>query len=333
MRIDPIEHADLVCGALEVEEAAEGVRCSRFNATALELLENAREEADATAGIRVSLVTDSSHVMMRLQRDADTDTEPEPYQVDVLVDRAECHTYESDEDVGDFFFSLELEEDEEFGDHEIEIFLPHNTQVHIKELELDDGALFRPLYPGDDRMLFLGDGLVQGYGATSPFRSMVSLLATELRSDFLNWGLTGVPLNSDLGRAALEAEWQTAIIAAGISDYRMGCAADDFAAELATMLDLLSTRSGVKLRMLSPVILPEVEGIANEAGCTLDDFRRAISRVAGEMPHVTLIHGQDALSKGRKLYAPGESFFLSDKGMASVADHLYRQLMPGSAAL
>ena len=82
-----------------------------------------------------------------------------------------------------------------------------------------------------------------------------------------------------------------------------------------------------------PIILPEVEGVANQAGYTLDDFRNAIAQVVADMPHVTLLNGKEALGKGRKLYAPGESYFLSDRGMATLADYLQRQLAPGVSAL
>ena len=329
MRIDLAEHKDLVRGTAEVEETSEGVRCSRFTEHAKTLFPEDHGTVNATAGVRVSLATDTSELTMRLQRVGGEDEATEPYQVDVLVDRASCHSFESEGDVSDFFFNVELEprggsDDED--DHLVEIFLPASAEVLIREFEISDGALFRPLYPGDERILFIGDGAMQGEGASSPLRSYASLLATELGCDFLNWSVAGVPLAGALGEAALEVEWQSAVVAPGASDYLLGRSAADTAVDLNVMLNALSSRSGARINVITPFRMPEQEGLPNAAGSTPDDFRSAFARVAAGVPGCRLIDGR-ALLSDRKRFFSSDRMMLSDAGMEAVAEKLHREIM------
>ncbi|MBQ4106564.1 MAG: SGNH/GDSL hydrolase family protein [Lentisphaeria bacterium] len=329
MRINLAEHTDLVRGTVEVEETSEGVRCSRFTGQARKLFPGETDSVNTTAGVRVSLATDTNELTMRLQRVDNADGSAQPYQVDVLVDRADCHTFESDGDVDDFFFNIELEPrdgDDAEDDHLVEIFLPPSANVLIREFEISDGALFRPLYPGDERILFIGDAFMLGEGASSPLRGYANLLATEMSCDFLNWSVSGLPLTGGLGEAALEIEWQSAVVTGGSSDYLLGRSAADAAVDLNVMLNALSSRSGARINLITPLLLPELENVPNLAGSTLGDFREAFSRVAAGVPGCRLIDGSSLLSNRKRLYS-GDRMSLSDAGMEAVAEKLQREII------
>ncbi len=234
MRIDLAEHSDLVRGTVEMEETSEGVRCSRFPGDITETFlaeeQPFAEAAFATSGIRIALVTDSNQIRLRFARGR-TFSE-NGASVDILVDRAECHSFRSDEDAEDFIVNLDLDPVEGDEGHEVEIYFPYLSEVLIRDFELSDGSLFRPSYAGDDRILYLGDAVTQGVGASSPFRTFPALVSAELRMDFINWGLEGSTCSARLAGLALSQEWQTAILAYGIHDYCTSVPLDTFADEV-----------------------------------------------------------------------------------------------------
>ncbi len=320
-----MEHRDLVRGAAEVEETPEGVRSRRMTAEALELCreyENAGDKAEFSAGVRIALVTDSNTVSMSLApavrgRTAD-------YQVDILVDRSECHTFSPEDPDDEFSFTLDLPEEDD-DEHEIEIFMPISANVDILSLELDDGALFRPTYCSDERMLILGGAAAMGSGATSPLRSFAALLAVQLDTDCINWSVGNMPLDSRFGELALELEWQKVLVCCDFADYAAGRSAADCGENLAAMLDCLTSRPGVAVYVITPLLYPGKEERRNSAGSTLDDFRQELRRVAETFPGVKLIDGAKLLDEDEDMF-DGESGNPSDEGMALIAEKLLPRL-------
>ncbi len=327
MRIDLMDHRDLVRGAAEVEETPEGVRCRRMTEAAEEFFRGKEQlfrRARYTAGVRISLVTDSSYLAMRLRLAAAEDEE-EPCRLDVLVDRSDCHTFGPDEPEAEFEFFLELPEGRD-EDHEVEVFLPLNAEILVCDLELADGALFRPLYCTDERMLLLGDALTMGLTAPSPLRSYAAILAAELHTDVLNWALAGTPLQGGLGALALEQEWQSVLVACGIQDYASGRSAAESAAELTTLLKHLFRRPGITVHVATPLLWPGHEQLRNAAGDAPEDFRRELTAAASAFRHTRVIDGTRLLGTDEELFQPG-GMYPSDEGMAVVAENLYRQII------
>jgi len=331
MRIDLAEHSDLVHGASEMEETSEGVRCSRIpGETAMRIFGadgHCADAAKAASGVRIALVTDSSEVSLRLARGR-TFAE-DGATVDILVDRAECHTFKSDEDAEDFVVSLELEPAGGDEGHEIEIYLPHLSEVLIRDFELSDGSLFRPSYAGDERILFLGGGVTQGAGATSPFRTYPALVAAELHTDFLNWGVRGAGISAELAGLAGSLEWQTAVLACGCGDYLADRPLDAFSAELEKALNKLAARGGVRLFAVTPWHIPAREDCRNQAGATPADYRKAAEKIIRQVPDVTPIDGMAACGRGRKAFTE-DKLLPADAGMAAIAEAVHRKLSAGA---
>lgn len=323
MRIDLSEHSDLVRGASEVEETPDGVRCSRFTERCFEKV-FARDGAPAdsacaTSGVRVALVTDAGNVRMRLARGR-TFAE-NGASVDILVDRAECHSFRSDEDAEDFVVSMDLEPAEEEDGHELEIYLPHLSEVLIRDFELSDGSLFRPSYAGDERILFAGDAVTQGRFAASPFRTYPALLAAEMHTDFLNWGVTAGKVCADLAEAALEMEWQSAVLACGAEDYKESTSRRDFEAELRGAISHLSRRGGARIFAVTPWRLPELEKVRNRAGMIPDDYRKICRETVREFPDAVLLDGASACKDVFQEIHEGDS-----GPMTALAEAFYRKL-------
>lgn len=331
MRIDLAEHSDLVRGSAEMEETSEGVRCSRIPGDITSQIfgteGDCADAAAAVSGVRIALVTDSSDISLRLARGR-TFAE-NGAAVDILVDRAECHTFRSDEDAEDFVVSLELEPTGTDEGHEIEIYLPHLSEVLIRDFELSDGSLFRPSYAGDDRMLFLGDAVTQGADATSPFRTFPALVAAELHTDFLNWGVRGAAVSAPLARLAKTQEWQTAVMACGSGDYLADRPLEAFSAELEKALTELASRSGVRLFAVTPWHIPACENVRNGAGLTPADYRKAAEKIIRQIPDVTPIDGMAACGRGRKAFAEDKRL-PADAGMAAIAEAVHRKLAAGA---
>lgn len=314
-----------------MEETSEGVRCSRLPGdTVLQVFGQDGLRADAAqaaSGVRIALVTDSTEISLRLARGR-TFAE-DGAAVDILVDRAECHTFRSDEDAEDFVVSLELEPTGGDEGHEIEIYLPHLSEVLIRDFELSDGSLFRPSYAGDERILFLGGDATQGAGATSPFRTFPALVAAELHTDFLNWGVRGAGVSAELAGLARSLEWQTAVLACGNGDYLADTPAEVFAAELEKTLRELAGRGGVRLFAVTPWSIPAREDVRNRAGLTPGDYRGTAEKVIRRIPDAVPIDGLAACGRGRKAFAE-DRMLPSDAGMASIAEAIHRKIAAGA---
>ncbi len=325
MRIDLVEHSDLVRGVVEVEETPEGVRPRRMTEEAIEFYrepDRFYRRAQYCNGIRIAFVTDSAFVSMRLiQGVVET---PHAYQVDVLIDRSECHTYGPDEAEHEFTFTIDLPRSED-GDHEVEILLPLTTEVLIGDLELADGALFRPIYCSDERLIFLGDSITAGAAATSPMRSYAAQLAANLGTDYINWSVGGARLQSELARMAMELEWQKAIVAYGVNDFGFNGSAPETGAEMTRFLKHLTRRPGVSISVITPLYWPERENKPNEQGFTLEDFRREIAAAAGAFRGVHVIDGRKLVAKDRKFFVE-DGVHPNNKGMAVIAENLYNQI-------
>ena len=330
MRIDLAEHSDLVRGTVEMEETSEGVRCSRFPGDMIETFQADgapyAESALSTSGIRIALVTDSNLIRLRFARGR-TFSE-NGASVDILVDRAECHSFRSDEDAEDFIVNLELDAVEGDEGHEVEIYFPYLSEVLIRDFELSDGSLFRPSYAGDDRILFLGDAVTQGVGASSPFRTFPALISAELRTDFLNWGLDGSNCSAKLASLALSQEWQTAILSYGLHDYCNSVPLDTFADELENTLRHLSDRGGVRLFVTTMWNLPEYENTPNELGLLPEDYRRTAIQITRQFPEAALLDGSTACGKSKKAFTDDRTL-PSDRGMACIAENMLRKLSAG----
>jgi lysophospholipase L1-like esterase len=321
MRIDLIEHRDLVRGASEVEDTAEGVRCRRMTPEAMALYADTERFYRRTcfsAGIRIALATDSSFISMRLKQGVEETGAAG--KVDVLVNRSECHTYSPDEDLDEFCFTVELPQDDQ-EDHEVEILLPIDGEVLIQDLELADGSLFRPLYCSDERMIMLGDSITMGRAATSPLRSYASLLAATLGTDYVNWGVGGVQLDARLGELALALEWQTALVAYGINDYHNNRSARECAAELTALLEKLTDRPGVTVYVVTPLVWPEREKVPNARGDRPEDFRRELAAAAKAFEEAAVIEGATLLKAKDKYFDP-DHLHPADAGMALIAENL-----------
>lgn len=322
MRIDLMEHADLIRGAAEVEESSDGVRCRRMTPAAMEFYSHREElhlRSHFSTGVRLALVTDSAFIALRLKlghriRD-------DAFKVDVLIDCSECHTFSPDDDLDEFCFTVEMPDDGE-EDHEVEILLPIYGEASILEFELADGALFRPLYGIDPRMIFLGDSVTMGTAASSPLRSWAAYLAAALGSDYVNWGVGSARMEREVGELALGLEWQQAVVAYGINDYAAGTSAKACADELAAMLAALASRPGVKLYVVTPLLWSSREKVRNEAGDTPDDFRREIARAAAAFPEVTVVDGKKLLKAGGDGFDE-DGIHPSDAGMSRIAEQLH----------
>ncbi len=316
-----MEHRDLVRGAAEVEETPEGVRPSRMTAEALELCcehEEAGIQAQFTAGVRIALVTDSSELALTV-----TPVHAESvrdYQIDVMIDRSECHTFSPEDPAEEFSFSIELSDSDD--EHEVEILLPTAAAVDINSLELTDGALFRPIYCSDERMLFIGGASIMGQGAGSPLRSFAALLGAQSGNDYINWGVGGMPVSAELGELALELEWQKVLVCCDAGDFLSGRSADESGVALAALLDHLTARPGVAVYVMTPLLFPGHEDMSNEAGCRIRDFRVEIRRVVDSFPGVSLIDGAALLSDDEDLFYGGNGD-PSDEGMAVISEKLF----------
>lgn len=161
-----------------------------------------------------------------------------------------------------------------------------------------------------------------GMAATSPLRSYAALLAAQLDTDYINWGVGGMPLSAEVGELALELEWQRVLICCDAEDFVLNRNAEETAEQLAALLDHVTSRPGVTVYVMSPLLWHGREEKRNEAGSRLEDFRLAIRRVVSAFAGVRLIDGAKMLDEDDEdLFASGRRY-PSDEGMELIAEKL-----------
>ena len=90
------------------------------------------------------------------------------------------------------------------------------------------------------------------------------------------------------------------------------------------LLDHVTSRPGVTVYVMSPLLWHGREETRNGAGSRLEDFRLAIRRVVSSFPGVRLIDGAKMLDDDEDFFAAGRRY-PSDEGMALIAEKLLQQ--------
>lgn len=182
----------ITCGAVSVEQEADGVHFYRFTQEQLALykVRNADfySRALSTAGIRFCFRTNSRKVALEAHLTPQAGVRLF-FSFDVFVNgafKANWSNFEGVEmtgnyketplPVGDFSWETDLGE----GEKEVSIQLPWSMCVALKGLYLDDNATVIPV-KRDKKLLCFGDSITQGYDSLCPSHRYASQL-----SDYLN---------------------------------------------------------------------------------------------------------------------------------------------------
>lgn len=139
----------------------------------------------ATAGVRLSMVTDSSFISLRyrmIKASSRVFGWFDLYENGVLIAHFGGDTTQLQERCEEISLSE--------GQKQLELYFPWSAAGQILGLELEDGATFRPVEK-KRTMLAFGDSITQGYDAIYPSRSYQNILADLLDADCINKAIGG----------------------------------------------------------------------------------------------------------------------------------------------
>lgn len=317
MKINLVDHIELVHGAAEVVAAENGFTFLRMSSPLTEFYsysEAAEIRSNCASGVRICFRSNTPFVAMQLSYGRPA---RQIYAVDMVVDGVQRSTFAPESVEDGFAFDAELPAGG--GEHTIELYLPHLCECTVLELAIADGATLEPVKYQGGRIIFLGDSITQGMTSTSPLRSYSAMLSAGLKRDFHNICVGGAVMRQEVGRMALDFSWNTAVVAFGVNDCSQKRPLEDFTADTRGLLEALTSREGASIYMLTPI--PWLSG---PEGNNLEEYREIIRKVAADFDQVTVIEGTDLV--------PAESEYLADgchpndTGMQVFAENLLAKI-------
>ncbi len=320
MKIDLLSNIDYMFGAVGVEETESGFYASRMTHKLMKLYsatEAAEIRAMNSSGIRISFISDTSFVAMKLVFGRYS----RPiFNTDIVIDGFQRMTFGPPDYCEEFAFSAELDGK---GEKLIEIYLPNLCETTVAGLEIEDGCFVSPFKEERSRWIFIGDSITQGMTVSSPSLTYPAQVAAALNKDFHNIAVGGATMDHKVGRLALEIEWDTVFVAFGVNDFAQNRELVDFAADSEKMLSQLSMRKDAVIYLITPSPwFGRTE--PNELGLQLEEYRRTLRIVAADFKNVLLIDGTQLVPDAPACFV--DNIHPNDKGMRIFASNLLQKI-------
>lgn len=220
----------ITCGAVSVEQEADGVHFYRFTQEQLALykVRNADfySRALSTAGIRFCFRTNSRKVALEATLTPQAGVR-RFFSFDVFVNgefKANWSNFDGVEmtgnyketplPVGDFSAETDLGE----GQKEVSIQLPWGMWVALKGLYLDDDATVVPV-KRDKKLLCFGDSITQGYDSLCPSHRYASQLSDYLNAEECSRAIGGEVFFPELAKTKESFVPDIITVAYGTNDF------------------------------------------------------------------------------------------------------------------
>ena len=171
------------------------------------------------------------------------------------------------------------------------------------------------------KLIFIGDSITQGMTCSSPSKSYAAILADKLDADWTNLSLGGAEMRLELGKAALDYDWHTAVVAYGVNDWGHKRPLIDFVRHVRGMLENLSQRNG-KVYIITPLPFMMKESLNTDT--PLESYRQCIRDAAADFPQVQVIEGTTLLPADERFFVDG--VHPNDEGMQLLAENLFRNM-------
>jgi lysophospholipase L1-like esterase len=310
-------------GAVDVLEDPRGLLPSRF-APALRAFYSDSEvriiRVNSPTGVRIAMITDSPSLRVcvvygRAAR--------EKYALSLRIDQdSEWLCAPAQQGASRCEFSLALPP----GRHRVEIGLPHLVETFVESIELCDDAYVEALPPSSERMLFIGDSIMQGMTTEALCRSYADLLARELACDYVNLSVGGAVAAPGLAACLQDySDWNRALLSFGTNDYSQNRSLEDYSAALLAILRALQGESR-KLYLLTTPSWPAQEGKTNAIGKTLDDYRQTAAALTEQCAGLSILDGEAILPAEERLLADG--LHPNDAGAELMARNIRAAMKP-----
>ncbi len=179
------ELQNIYCGALYFEETEDGyLKANQYTKPQMDYFKNAFEmwfeRCDASSAKTIEFETDASKVSFEYKLIWKCSEDSIELAIDGLATEI---VYLKDIDM-EGRVSWNLPE----GKKKVTIYLPSDATILIRNFDID--GEFKPV-PKNEKVLWLGDSITQGYGPLRSYQTYVSVANRILNYDILNQGIGG----------------------------------------------------------------------------------------------------------------------------------------------
>lgn len=179
------ELQNIYCGALYFEETEDGyLKANQYTKPQMDYFKNAFEmwfeRCDASSAKTIEFETDASKVSFEYKLIWKCSEDSIELAIDGLATEI---VYLKDIDM-EGCVSWNLPE----GKKKVTIYLPSDATILVRNFDID--GEFKPV-PKNEKVLWLGDSITQGYGPLRSYQTYVSVANRILNYDILNQGIGG----------------------------------------------------------------------------------------------------------------------------------------------
>jgi len=323
----------ITLGAERVEETDGVIRFYRFTKEQEELYKEYNPDfsyqISATAGIRLSFVTDSR--TLSLKGDLFRASARGYYSMEIFADkeRIGCINNFHGQDMTGIYYTYsgpELDFNEKYdlgeGKKVIDIYLPWSAGIALEEIAVDDDAFIESV-KRDKKLLAFGDSITQGYDALYPSKRYASLLAEAMGAEEYNKAIGGDVFFPKLAKSKETFVPDYITAAYGTNDWNK-LTKEEFEKNCKEFYESLSKNyPSSKIFAISPIWRKE-ENEEKPVG-KFSFVENYIKETVASLYNVTFISGYD-------LVPHDESYFAdlvlhpNDKGFGKQAESLYQKI-------
>ncbi len=222
---------EIAKGAVRFEEHEDYVNLFRFTEEQQRFYEGYDlgffKKTFATAGIRLSFITDSSYLNLKGAISTVFASTRRYYSFDITVNGEYIGSVDN---YGDTVFEgnyakieLPLDDfDKTFdlgaGQKTVEVYFPYTVKVDLKEVCVSDRAMVEPTSK-QDKMLMFGDSITQGYDSLRNIHHYTAQLGNALNLEIVNKGIGGEVFKPELARCREEYDPKIVTVAYGTNDW------------------------------------------------------------------------------------------------------------------
>ena len=318
-------------GSVSLEETPDGIHPWRLPVSERELFEpSVVNKASMPAGVRLTLVSDTSSVTLQVERAPDV-TETPPWVFDLLVDgRLHQRITPEPDDAAIRFTDLPA------GEHRLELYLPSQyVPLTLCALHIDAGASASAWTDDRQRVVFYGSSITHCRHAAGPSETWPAIVACgfDLHLTCLGYG-GACHMDPMVGRMIRDLPADYIGLKLGIN--MMGAVSASDRTFRALAIGLLKTiRDGhptTPIAVVSAICHPPTETTPNAAGMTLALMRQRLCEAVQVLrnqgdSNLSYVNGLELMSReDAHLYEDG--IHPSAEGYRFLAKTYGRVVMP-----
>lgn len=245
-----------------------------------------------------------------------------PHRYEIRLHAGDPRDSDDSRDSGASGDSRDPRDSRDSGMRRITLYLPHNMEIIIRDLQWIDGDRLEATEPSSKKLLCLGDSITQGMDASCPSLTYPVRLSRRLGVDLLNQGVGGHYFDAD-SLDIWDPSYRPDLItvAYGTNDWKKWSSIGEFSLRIRHYLDRV-----IELFPSSPVFvitpLWRADCYENAEMGSFGQLIAAIEEAAGgRHPDLRVVRGLDLIPHDRALFP--DRIHPNDDGFAIMADKLY----------